>query len=330
MMEIHLLKKTPDLRAFAEIRLMSLEDGAGRGQRVLVARNSAGVAFEVAVDRGFDISALFVCGINVGWHSATQMPFPPADPSSEDGWAFLRNFDGFMVTCGLDHFGRPEKVDIRHYGHPHLTTVTAPMHGRIATSRATISSYGVDPDTGEIHCEGIVRQASVFGKTLELRRKISLPMSRNDLIVEDTVTNRGFRPARHAVLYHLNWGHPFLDEALDFSGFPDDLCADLRADRRVPSDDYGERVNNIESSTIAQSGITLRNTNLGISATLSFSTETLPNLTIWRAYQSGIFALGIEPRTESPPSQVLLNPGERQKYRLQIGLKHTRYRAWSN
>ena len=91
MMEIHLLKKTPDLRAFAEIRLMSLEDGAGRGQRVLVARNSAGVAFEVAVDRGFDISALFVCGINVGWHSATQMPFPPADPSSEDGWAFLRN-----------------------------------------------------------------------------------------------------------------------------------------------------------------------------------------------------------------------------------------------
>ena len=114
-------------------------------------------------------------------------------------------------------------------------------------------------------------------------------MSRNDLIVEDTVTNRGFRPARHAVLYHLNWGHPFLDEALDFSGFPDDLCADLRADRRVPSDDYGERVNNIESSTIAQSGITLRNTNLGISATLSFSTETLPNLTILARVPVGHF-----------------------------------------
>ena len=245
---------------------MSLEYGAGRGQRIFVARNSAGMAFEVAVDRGFDISALSFCGTNLGWHSATQMPFPVADPSSEHGWAFLRNFDGFMVTCGLDHFGRPEEVDISHYGHPHLTTVTAPMHGRIATSRATISSYGVNPDTGEIHCEGIVRQASIFGETLELKRRISLPMSHNDLVIEDTVTNRGFRPARHAILYHLNWGHPFLDEALDFSGLPDDLTAELRADRRIPGDDYGERVDNVESRRLSQSGVTLRNTDLGISA----------------------------------------------------------------
>lgn len=57
-MDIELLKKTPDLRAIADIRLATLEDGPARGQRLLIARNATGIAFEVALDRGFDISSL--------------------------------------------------------------------------------------------------------------------------------------------------------------------------------------------------------------------------------------------------------------------------------
>lgn len=66
--------------------------GAGRGQRILLGRNAVGVTFEVAVDRGFDISSLSIGGINIGWHSPTQMRFPTTDPTSEDGPGFLRNF----------------------------------------------------------------------------------------------------------------------------------------------------------------------------------------------------------------------------------------------
>lgn len=73
-----------------------------------------------------------------------------------------------MVTCGLDHIGRPREIDVSHYNHPHLKTKTMPLHGRIATEKARLAGYGVDGDSGNIFCEGIVRQASVFGETIEL------------------------------------------------------------------------------------------------------------------------------------------------------------------
>nr|WP_309547124.1 DUF4432 family protein [Rhizobium rhizogenes] len=83
-MNMDLLRRTPDLRAVADVRLMTSEDGPGRGQRILVARDAAGIAFEIAVDRGFDISSLSFKGLNIGWHSPTQMAFPSHDPDSED------------------------------------------------------------------------------------------------------------------------------------------------------------------------------------------------------------------------------------------------------
>src|SRR3546814_10854364 len=95
------------------------------------------------------------------------MAFPTHDPGSEDGWGFLRNFDGFLVTCGLDHYSKPSEVNIRHYNHPHLMTKNMPLHGRIAAETARLVSYGVDHENLDISCEGIVRQASVFGETLD-------------------------------------------------------------------------------------------------------------------------------------------------------------------
>lgn len=319
-MDIDLLRKSPDLRSIVDIRLMSLEDGPGRGQRLLVARNGVGVGFEVAVDRGFDLSALSMRGTNIGWHSPNQMPFPVTDPDSEGGWAFMRNFDGFMVTCGLDHFGRPEEVDISHYNHPHLQTLTVPQHGRISASRAKLSGYGVDPDTGEIFCEGIVRQASIFSETLELRRRISLPAFGTELTIEDRVINRGFRPARHGVLYHLNFGHPFLDDTFEFIGLPDPLALALAADRPVPDDGYGERVDTIESTLLDGAGVTMRNDRLGLAVRLAFGQSALPKFAIWRAYQSGVFALGLEPKTDRAETMPLVNPGEHCEYQVTLGL----------
>ena len=67
-MDSELRKRSSDLRAIADVRLVAIEDGPGRGQRLLLARNAAGIAFEIAVDRGFDLSSLSIRGINIGWH----------------------------------------------------------------------------------------------------------------------------------------------------------------------------------------------------------------------------------------------------------------------
>lgn len=321
-MDINLRKMTPDLRAVADIRLLTLEDGPGRGQRMLFARNATGVAFEVAVDRGFDVSGLAMKGINIGWHSPTQMAFPAADPDSEEGWGFLRNFDGFMVTCGLDHFSKPRETDVSHYNHPHLKSIRMPLHGRIATSKAKLQSYGVDAETGDIFCEAVVRQASVFGETLEMRRRITLPAFQSVLTINDVVTNRGFRPTRHAVLYHLNYGYPFLDESLEITGVPEPLLTAMRADPPTPGDDYGERVDTVASLEIVETDpVTLTNPELGVSIAVDFSREHLTKLAVWRAYQSGVFALGIEPKTETAENRPMLQPGESCHHALQFRLR---------
>ncbi len=321
-MDKGLLRKTADLRGVADIRLVTLEDGPGRGQRLLIGRNANGVRFEVAVDRGFDISEVSYKGFNIGWQSPAQMPFPLHDPGSEEGWGFLRNFDGFMVTCGLDHFSRPHEADVSHYNHPHLKTRKMPLHGRISVEKARLLSYGVDAESREISSEAIVRQASLFGETLELRRRIRLPVFGSELIVEDTVTNRGFRPTDHALMYHVNFGYPFLDDTLTVEGLPDPLLSELRSYPPRPSDDFGEKVDVVDSRiTPHQAPVVLRNEQCGIGVSFDYSQATLPKLAVWRAYQSGIFALGIEPRTDlRAGDQRLLGPGESRQYYLRIGV----------
>ncbi|MBO9112539.1 MULTISPECIES: aldose 1-epimerase family protein [Rhizobium/Agrobacterium group] len=318
-MDINLLKKSPDLRGVADIRLVAVEDGPARGQRLLIARNAKGISFEVAVDRGFDISSLAFKGLNIGWNSPTQMRYPPSDPGSEEGWGFLRNFDGFMVTCGLDHISRPRDIDISHFEHPHLKTKKMPLHGRISSERARLVGYGVDHETEEIFCEGIVRQASVFGETLELRRRITLGIFGSEIAIADAVTNRGFVPSRHAMIYHLNFGYPFLDKNLEFSGLPEVLAAKLRIDTPLPDDKYGERVDTIDSRDIpGPDPIRLSNPALDISVRLSFSRTHLNKLAIWRAYQSGVYALGVEPRTDIAEERPFLQPGESCNHTVEL------------
>lgn len=322
---MELRSRTPDLRSVADIRLVCLEDGPGRGQRLLQARNGSGIQFEVAVDRGFDISGLSLAGVNLGWHAPTQMTFPSADPDSEQGWGFLRNFDGFMVTCGLDHFGRPQEVDVSHYDHPQMKTRPMPFHGRFSAERARLVAYDVDADAGLIYCEGIVRQASVFGEYLELRRKITLPVFGTELTIDDTVVNRGFHPSHHAILYHLNFGYPFLDAPLELSGLPPDLAASVAADPALPRDDYGEKVDVAKVDDMPGGArVVLTNPALGKTVAISFDEATLPLLGVWRTYQSGTFALGIEPRTETAARLPLLEPGGTRRYSVRLNLQDGR------
>lgn len=322
-MDSNLLKRTADLRALADIRLVTVEDGPGRGQRLLIGRNASGLAFEVAVDRGFDVSGFSFKGTSIGWHSPVQMSYPARDPGSEDGWGFLRNLDGFLVTCGLDHYSRPHDTDVSHFNHPHIKTRAMPLHGRISAEKARLCGYGVDIGTGNICCEGIVRQASVFGETLELRRKIVVPVFTSELRIEDTVTNRGFRPSSHAMNYHLNFGFPFLDESLKIGSLPEPSGTHINLSPPWPEDDYGEKVDVVDSRITPHApSISLMNENCGLTVQLGYSQATLPKLAIWRAYQSGIFALGIEPRTGlRSPEMKLLQPAETRSYTLEIGVR---------
>ncbi|MGQ2951804.1 MAG: DUF4432 family protein [Agrobacterium sp.] len=321
-MDMDLLRRTADFRSVADARLLTMEDGPGRGQRLIIARNAAGIGFEIAVDRGFDVSSLSFKGVNVGWHSSNQLPFSPHDPDSEEGLGFFRNFDGFMVTCGLDQYSRPHDSDVTHYGYPNLKSRRLPQHGRISSEKSRLKRFGVEVGTRTIICEGTVRQSSVFGEVLELHRKITVPIFESTLLIEDTVTNRSFRPSEHAILYHLNVGYPFLDETLIVTGLPEPALCEINSTPPIPHDSFGEKVDHIDCRvTPHDTPIVLENKRCGFSLSLTYDQVALPKFATWRAYQSGVFALGIEPRSDlRPPEGGQLDAGESRTYKLQLDL----------
>jgi hypothetical protein len=62
---------------------------------------------------------------------------------------------------------------------------------------------------------------------------------------------------------------------------------------------------------------------------IAFTAATLPGLGLWRAYQSGIYALGLEPFTgigndekgyRGPGTPHYLEPGDQREYGFEIRL----------
>lgn len=320
MLSERLRRKSPDGRAVADARLLRLEDGPGRGQRIIMARNACGLSIEIAVDRGFDIAALSFRSLQLGWHSPVQMSFPPFPHDLEAGLGILRGFDGFLVTCGLDHYGAAAGGSAETFLYPLRPKADFPLHGRIASQPARLLGYGIhDGERPEIRCEAVVRQAAVFGEVLELRRTIGLALDEPVVRVQDTVVNAGFRPTRHALLYHCNIGYPLLDASTRLTGAFGPFRDALDRDPPEPADDALEKVDILDPAPDGQGWVTVGVTNPalagGVSLDIAYAQAALPRLAVWRCFQSGLFVLGIEPCTmpSAGPPQVL-QAGERRDY----------------
>lgn len=285
------------------------------------------MALEIAVDRGFDIASLAWKGVNIGWNGPNRLPFPPAATTEDGGRGMMRNFDGFLVTCGLDHFGVPATGSAEHFIYPHRGEAHYPFHGRIALQQATLGGYGLDAGGDEplLWCEAVIRQTALFGEVLALRRRVEVPLFGQTVRLRDRVANEGFRPARHAVLYHFNFGYPLLDASARLFGDCADAARTAFAGHPpVPNDDEAEIVDDVGLAP-GRDGkclVGLRNDVLGVSAAIRFDPVQLPELMMWRAYQSGIFAVGIEPHTHvgdpARPAADFLLPGQSRSYDVEV------------
>jgi hypothetical protein len=315
MTEDDLRRRSPLLRALAETRVVRVEDGPGAGGRLVEVRTPAGLALDVALDRGGDVLRLAWRGVEIGWHSAAGAPAPWPALEDDGGLGFLRGFDGFLVTCGLDHHGLPAETPSDAFAYPPRGRMVHPLHGRIMAARAELLRRETDWEAGAIHVHTVARQASVFGEVLELHRRLTIGLHEPRLVVEDVVTNRGFRPTRHGILYHVNLGHPLLGEGarLTGEGWP---LRDRLDGGAAPADDHVEIV---DAGPSPGGGVGLSNPDLGIALALRFDPAALPVTALWRAFQSGVFALGLEPQTDlaaDPP----LGAGEARRYRLEVEL----------
>jgi hypothetical protein len=182
-----------------------LRGGRREGVDLIEVDNGA-LAFSVVPTRGMGIWKASCGGDRIGWDSPTlDGPINPAFVNLLDlgGIGWLEGFDELLARCGLMNNGAPyREVDsIR------------PLHGRIANIPAWYAAIHVDENPPhEIVVEGRVDESFLFGAGVRMTTRISTTPGSKRMTVRDEFENLKDRPVEMQILYHWNFGPPYLDE----------------------------------------------------------------------------------------------------------------------
>ncbi|MCX7934774.1 MAG: aldose 1-epimerase family protein, partial [Planctomycetota bacterium] len=130
--------------AASPARLWSIEKrmlhgGRQEGVDLLVVDNGR-LLFTVVPSRGMSIHEAWCEGVRLGWDSPNHEIVHPMYARNEEksGLGFLRDFNGWLVRCGLTHNGAPDVV-----ARGALTEIL-PLHGRLHSMPASALRVEID------------------------------------------------------------------------------------------------------------------------------------------------------------------------------------------
>jgi len=322
-----------DMDQLTYARLSTLAEGDGRGNRIIEVNNGSGLSFTVVPDRGMDIVEASFRGIPLAFRAPAGHVHVGRFEST--GFEWLRAWaGGLLTTCGLRHVGPPEDdtanpLDARRG-----------LHGRISSHGAEDVGISRDWQGGryEIALTGTLREAMMFGENLRLKRKISTALGDNSIYLEDLVTNLGSTPEHIQILYHCNFGYPFIAPGIEITAVEHDLkprdevaaagIANWR-DMVEPQPGVKEQcfLHRIPPQSEGWAEIAVDNPAIGVRVTVAYDAATLPNLMQWKLCESGRYVLGLEPTNTTVSGRnkdiaagvaPLLPPGESLTFRVSL------------
>jgi hypothetical protein len=338
------------LSQVAGVSLVTLSDGAERGVRAVLFQTGSGLEFWVLVDRGFDIAKCRFRGVELGWQSPVGIRAPWFHEVNDEGGAsFLRSFSGFMVTCGLDHAGAPYRDSAGRYFAPDRTAIDQPLHGRITALPGQLVAYGHEwrGDRCVLFCEGVVKQAAVFGEHLVLTRRYETEVGADSFTVRDHIRNHSFFTTPHMLLYHINLGFPLLDEGAEFVvptrgvrwAFRDSTREGIGYRFQAqPHYDCVEQVYVHDVAADSEGALRAALINrtweegAGLGVAVEFNRSQLPYLNQWQNFQAGSYCMAIEPSTchalgrphaEAHGELAWLKHGDERTYELRFSVLKT-------
>ena len=328
------------LSQFAGVRLVTLGDGVERGIRMLEFRTGSGLRFTLLVDRAMDIADCDYKGQSIGWHSPTGFRHPGLhEYEGEGGLAWARSFSGLMVTCGLDHILFMNEVPADTYIYGPKSSVKHSLHGRVGTVPARLTGYGErwEDDRCILWATGVVQQSTVFGEDLHLIRSIEADVGSSEIRLSDRVVNHGFYKTPHMYCYHINVGHPVLDQGSRYLAPIRDVVWASHAGenyrrqnvgyRTLPLPQFGfhEQVwqHELVADARGEVPVALVNDRLGLGFEVTTRKDQFPCQYEWQNLQAGQYAFGIEPSTH----HVLGNLAARERGEM-IWLEHAEERRY--
>ena len=294
--------------------LMSrLLGGLSDGVNVIHLNNGC-IKLAILPTRGMGIWKGSVAGIPLEWNSPVERPVNPAyvDQMRRGGIGWLDGFNEIVCRCGLGWNGAPGNDVIKDDEGNVVSEQFLPLHGRIANLAAHEVSVEVSDD-GAITIIGVVDEASMFGGKLRLTSRLKTHIGSNTFEISDTIRNLASSPAEVEMLYHCNFGKPFLGEGSTFHIAAEEVAPrDARAAEDVdtwtkylgPTNGYSEQCYFVKpiSDADGRALAVLCDEKKTKAVAIRFDVAQLPWLTLWKNTQAEAdgYCTGLEPGSGFP------------------------------
>jgi hypothetical protein len=275
---------------------------------------SSGSSPVLFLDEGsmFDIGSCFVRGVDVA----------PGRAIPDDGDPRIdHSLEGFLFTCGPDHIRHPELID------PTDTSRRFPLHGSYSGHRATITH--IEHSGNDLYLEAEVPIFRADGVSNLLERQYHFDGSSGAITLRDVIINTSQQTVPVFHMYHMNLAASLLDDdvrlegdMLEGGGFPWRFGAEPGGVFCVPVDVDGYDWAHVRLGPIKALQ--------GRSLSVSFRSDTLPHLQIWRNQSAPANVIGIEPVShrwvprqtlEEEGEVILLKPGESRSFELRFAFR---------
>lgn len=287
-----------NIGAVVDVRMIEYQDGFTKGLRAYDVINGD-LRFTVLIDKCMDIGDFYF--------KSTPMHFLAKPGYVNGNWWYdgpnaPRSISGGMLfTCGLSNVGPMQSLP---------NGLTQPQHGFIRNTPA--ESHGVrtywKDDEYYMELTGVMREASLFGTNLVLRRTITTKFGDSSVQIQDHIENESSQDNIPLMLmYHCNVGFPLLDETAVLELDPsetktrDSVAEDGMKTESFfkfgpPEINYAEQVfyHKLKSNE-HQCTATLYNPIHRIALSIQYDDRELPNLIQWKCKDAGNYVMGIEP-----------------------------------
>jgi len=302
-----LLDLMGNISSIAGVRLVEYKDGFANGLRAYEVINGP-MRFTAYIDKCLDIGELYYNGIPLHFLSRPGI--------MNNGWWYNEPNSsrsimcGMLFTCGLTNVGPSQTLP---------NGQVLPQHGFIRSTPAEIHGARTywDGDDYYIELSATMRESSLFGTNLVLRRTILTKLGDTRIEIRDEIENESSTDKVPLMLmYHCNFGFPFLNESTKLVVDPvstegRDEVARTGMEKESPfvfgkpETGYKEQV--FYHKLKAENNhclATLINPDMRLAVTLEFDNRELPYLIHWKCRDAGNYVIGVEPSNCHPEGVI--------------------------
>ena len=253
---------------------VTVNSGKGQGTKLIYIDNNV-LSIILDESHGLDILSLRYKGKLISLLTCNGLV--------KESKKFSSSFPGGMLyTCGLDSIGNQEG----HYQHGNYHTISSEI-------------TRIEHNEKSLLIEGKIEVTELFGMNVTVVRKYEISSDSGTLTLEDKIINNLSTDQKYVMLYHFNFGHPFLTEGVKIdTGSIKVEGSTPFANQEIAKRAFIEKALKPEEEVYyhldARDNIIITSP-IGVTCELKYDKKSFPILVQWKSLVEGNMALGIEP-----------------------------------